>query len=139
MSHAVYDVVIVGAGPAGIFAGLEIARRSSLRVLVIEKGRDIKGRRCPASERKAQCVNCDPCGIISGWGGAGAFSDGKLTLCADVGGMLDTYIGRADLLNSSTRWTAYTSTTDSEKVYGEHDERSGPCDRQAGRHGACSC
>jgi uncharacterized FAD-dependent dehydrogenase len=124
MSHAVYDVVIVGAGPAGIFAGLEIARRSSLRVLVIEKGRDIKGRRCPASERKAQCVNCDPCGIISGWGGAGAFSDGKLTLCADVGGMLDTYIGRADLLNLIDEVDrVYLHYGAPEKVYGEYDER----------------
>ncbi len=124
MSHAAYDVVIVGAGPAGIFAGLEITRRSSLKVIIIEKGKDIKGRRCPATENKGECVRCRPCGIISGWGGAGAFSDGKLTLCADVGGILDTYIGRAALTGMIDEVDRiYLDYGAPEKVYGDQDER----------------
>lgn len=86
-----YDVVIVGAGPAGIFAALELSRLEGLRVLVLEKGRDLKDRRCPA--RQTRCVKCPTCDIMTGWGGAGAFSDGKLTLTGEVGGWLGEYIG----------------------------------------------
>ena len=131
MANAAYDVVIVGAGPAGIFAGLEIAEHSNLRVLIIEKGRDIKGRRCPAVERKTACVKCKPCGIVSGWGGAGAFSDGKLTLSTDVGGMLDTYIGKEELVKLIRQVDrVYMDYGAPDKVYGEEDERiSELCDK----------
>ncbi len=76
-----YDVIIVGSGPAGIFTALELHERDGMRVLLVEKGKDIEKRRCPARE-KTSCVKCQTCSITSGWGGAGAFSDGKLTLSA---------------------------------------------------------
>ena len=72
-----YDVIIVGAGPAGIFAALELSR-NNLRVLMLEKGLDIDRRSCPMKV-KGKCIECQPCATVSGWGGAGAFSDGKLT------------------------------------------------------------
>lgn len=86
-----YDVIIVGAGPAGIFAALEITEKTGLSVLMLDRGQDINQRKCPAS-RGFECVHCDPCAVLSGWGGAGAFSDGKLTLSAEVGGWLNEYV-----------------------------------------------
>jgi uncharacterized protein len=86
-----FDVIIVGGGPAGIFAALELARRSKLKVLLLEKGRDISARNCPA-RTTGRCAHCHLCAITSGWGGAGAFSDGKLTLSPQVGGWLGEYL-----------------------------------------------
>lgn len=86
-----YDAVIIGAGPAGIFAALELARSGIDRLALIEKGRPIERRSCPSREHG--CVACPECGIMTGWGGAGAFSDGKLTLATDVGGWLGEYLG----------------------------------------------
>lgn len=90
-----YDAVIVGAGPAGIFAALGLARAGVRDALVLEKGHDIDRRRCPA--RETHCVGCRTCDIMTGWGGAGAFSDGKLTLSTEVGGWLAEFVG-ADAL-----------------------------------------
>ena len=87
-----YDVIIVGGGPAGIFAALEL-QSSSLSVLLIEKGRDINKRHCPSRGKMEQCTSCAPCNIVCGLGGAGAFSDGKLTLSPQVGGHLKEYLG----------------------------------------------
>jgi hypothetical protein len=92
-----HDVVIVGCGPAGIFSTLELAEACNLSVLMLDKGPDITERRCPAS-RGLGCVNCNPCSLLCGWGGAGAFSDGKLTLSTEVGGWLNEYVGTEKLL-----------------------------------------
>lgn len=87
-----YDVIIVGGGPAGIFAALELSQKA--KVLLLEKGRDLQKRSCPMKVKNVQCVQCKPCSITSGWGGAGAFSDGKLTISTEVGGHLSEYVGR---------------------------------------------
>ena len=86
-----YDVIIIGAVPAGIFAALEMAE-TGLKVLILEKGRDISARACPIHTKGTKCLHCKPCGILCGWGGAGAYSDGKLTLTTEFGGLLDQYM-----------------------------------------------
>jgi len=88
-----FDAVIVGAGPAGVFAALELSEHSDLRIAVLDKGPDIDRRHCPAREPGGKCRNCQPCAILTGWGGAGAFSDGKLTLSPAVGGHLSEILG----------------------------------------------
>jgi uncharacterized FAD-dependent dehydrogenase len=87
-----YDVIIIGSGPAGIFAALELVKNTRLAVLMIEKGSDIEKRSCPMADASVPCVQCNLCGILCGWGGAGAYSDGKLTLTPDVGGWLKDYL-----------------------------------------------
>ncbi|MDH5449516.1 MAG: NAD(P)/FAD-dependent oxidoreductase [Candidatus Bathyarchaeota archaeon] len=85
-----FDAIIVGAGPAGIFSALELTKNTNLSILMLDKGPDINQRKCPAN-RGLGCINCDPCSLLSGWGGAGAFSDGKLTLSTEIGGWLNEY------------------------------------------------
>ena len=88
------DVVIIGAGPAGIFTALEMIRRGAKqRILSVEKGQAVENRHCPKDKTRV-CVGCKPyCHITTGFSGAGAFSDGKLSLCYEVGGDLPTLIG----------------------------------------------
>ncbi|MBR0096774.1 MAG: NAD(P)/FAD-dependent oxidoreductase, partial [Synergistaceae bacterium] len=94
-----YDAVIIGAGPAGIFAAAELVK-SGKKVLIVDKGRLIKERVCPILAGKVKaCVNCNSCAVVSGWGGAGSASDGKLTLTTGFGGNLEEYIGREELEN----------------------------------------
>jgi hypothetical protein len=88
-----YDVVIVGSGPAGIFAALELSQATNLSILLLEKGKDLHLRKCPIIGKELSCPPCSPCDLVSGWGGAGAFSDGKLTLSPQVGGQLESYLG----------------------------------------------
>ena len=91
-----YDVIIIGAGPGGIFASYELTKdRSDLRVAVFETGNELSKRKCPIDGDKIRnCINCPSCSIMSGFGGAGAFSDGKYNITNDFGGTLHEYIGR---------------------------------------------
>lgn len=90
-----YNVAIIGAGPAGIFAALEITKlKPDWKVVLIEKGQKIENRKCLLREGYEKCPTCKKCGLLCGWGGAGAFSDGKLTLTPDVGGHLVDYMDR---------------------------------------------
>lgn len=91
-----YDVIIVGAGPGGIYSAWEMMRLDpSLKVAVFEKGHPLERRKCPIDGEKIKsCVNCKTCAIMSGFGGAGAFSDGKYNLTNDFGGTLYEYIGK---------------------------------------------
>lgn len=100
-----YDVLIVGTGPAGIFTALELIRQNSnQKILMIEKGVAVDQRRCPKSKTK-ECVKCKPyCHITTGFSGAGAFSDGKLSLSYEVGGDLPSLIG-ADLAQEMINYT----------------------------------
>jgi len=94
-----YDVIIVGSGPAGVFAGLELIHNEK-KILIVDKGKLIKDRHCPIVEDRVQsCLNCKSCSIVSGWGGAGSASDGKLTLTTGFGGNLERYIGEQSLYN----------------------------------------
>ena len=88
------DVVIVGAGPAGIFTALEMIKKGSRqKIVMVEKGQSVENRHCPKDKTK-KCMNCKPyCHITTGFSGAGAFSDGKLSLSYEVGGDLPTLIG----------------------------------------------
>ena len=98
------DVIIIGAGPGGIFCAYELLRQKpDLKVIVIEKGRSIEKRVCP-KRTTLQCVGCKPCSITTGFAGAGAFSDGKLSLSPDVGGNLPEILGyekTAELIHES--------------------------------------
>ena len=110
-----FDVIIVGAGPAGIFSALELVRRDGLSVALVERGPDISRRTCPA-RATGVCNSCEPCDITCGWGGAGAFSDGKLTLTTDVGGWLDDFVAK-DRLRELVEyvdgiWLEYGATTE---------------------------
>lgn len=88
-----YDVIIVGAGPAGIFTAYQLVKNNYKgKILIIEKGKSIKNRQCPKNN-VGYCVKCEPCNITTGFSGAGAFSDGKLSLSPEVGGDLPELIG----------------------------------------------
>lgn len=89
-----YDVVIVGAGPAGIFTALELLKQKSRKkILMLEKGKSVEARKCPKAQT-GKCVSCQPyCHVTTGFSGAGAFSDGKLSLSYEVGGDLPGLIG----------------------------------------------
>lgn len=130
MAAEQFDVVIIGAGPAGIFAALEIVRSSPLKVLVVEKGHAIAKRRCPA--RRTACVGCKTCDIMTGWGGAGAFSDGKLTLTTEVGGWLSDYLdseGLSGLIrHADDLWLEFGATTE---VHGPDPETAARLQHEA--------
>lgn len=88
-----YDVIIIGAGPSGIFCAYELIKeKPDMKILMVEKGRPIEKRICPKRTTKV-CVGCKPCSITTGFAGAGAFSDGKLSLSPDVGGTLPDILG----------------------------------------------
>ena len=91
-----YDVIIIGAGPGGIFSAYELMQKKpQLKVAVFESGNSLEKRKCPIDGDKVKsCINCKSCSIMSGFGGAGAFSDGKYNITNDFGGTLFEYIGK---------------------------------------------
>ena len=95
-----YDVIIIGAGPGGIFAAYELMQhRPELKVAVFEAGHPLHKRKCPIDGEKVKsCIGCKTCSIMSGFGGAGAFSDGKYNITNDFGGTLHEYIGKKQAL-----------------------------------------
>ncbi len=95
-----YDVLIIGAGPGGIFTAYELVERNpKLKIAVFEMGHELRQRRCPIDGDKIKsCVHCKSCSIMSGFGGAGAFSDGKYNITNDFGGTLHEYIGKQSAL-----------------------------------------
>ncbi len=95
-----YDVIIIGAGPGGIFSAYELTLlQPELKVAVFEAGHALSKRRCPIDGNKVKsCIKCDCCSIMSGFGGAGAFSDGKYNITNDFGGTLHEYLGKTQAL-----------------------------------------
>jgi len=95
-----YDVLIIGAGPGGIFSAYELVQRNpDLKVGVFDAGHELSKRHCPIDGKKINsCIGCKTCSIMSGFGGAGAFSDGKYNITNDFGGTLYSYIGKARAL-----------------------------------------
>lgn len=130
-----YDVIIVGAGPAGIFSALELTEKNNLNVLILDRGPDIDKRKCPSS-RGFECHHCEPCSVLSGWGGAGAYSDGKLTLSTEVGGWLNQYVSEKEL-QALVKYVdnIYLKFGASEQVYGGDTEKVDQIERQAAAAG----
>ncbi len=96
-----YDVIIIGAGPGGIFAAYELMQQKpDMKVAVFEAGHALNKRCCPIDGDKIKsCIGCKSCSIMSGFGGAGAFSDGKYNITNDFGGTLYEYIGKKQALD----------------------------------------
>ena len=94
------DVVIIGAGPGGIFAAYELVKQNpDIKVAVFEAGHSLNKRKCPIDGEKIKsCIGCKSCSIMSGFGGAGAFSDGKYNITNDFGGTLYEYVGKKHAL-----------------------------------------
>ncbi|EGO65045.1 NAD(P)/FAD-dependent oxidoreductase [Acetonema longum] len=94
MSLQQYDIAIIGGGPAAIFAAYElVSAQPGIKLVLIEAGHDIYSRKCPIAEKKvATCINCKPCNIMRGFGGAGAYSDGKYNFTTAFGGWLNEYL-----------------------------------------------
>jgi uncharacterized FAD-dependent dehydrogenase len=130
-----YDVIIVGAGPAGIFSALELTEKTNLNVLVLDRGLEIDKRKCPSS-RGLECKHCEPCSILSGWGGAGAYSDGKLTLSNEVGGWLNQYVSEKEL-SSLVKYVdnVYLKFGASEQVFGGDSDAVDSIEREAAAAG----
>lgn len=95
-----YDVIIIGAGPGGIFSAYELVKQNpNLRIAMFELGNPLEERKCPIAQKKAKaCIHCKTCAIMSGFGGAGAFSDGKYNITNDFGGTLYEYIGKEEAI-----------------------------------------
>ncbi|WP_416201221.1 MAG: DAO domain-containing protein [Thermocaproicibacter melissae] len=118
-----YDVIVVGAGPAGIFTALEMDRLAPERkVLVVDSGNAIEHRACPARTTGA-CAHCSTCSIMNGWAGAGAFSDGKLSLSEEVGGNITDYLP-VDTVRSLIQYVdgIYLQYGAPDKVFGRNDK-----------------
>ncbi len=131
-----YDVIIIGAGPAGIFSALELLdKKKDAKILIIEKGKDIDQRKCPMMIREISCKTCPECALLSGWGGAGAFSDGKLNLSPEIGGFLSRYIDK-DMLQSLIDYVdkIYIKYGAPKKTYGGSREEIQEIERLASKN-----
>jgi len=130
-----YDAVIIGAGPAGIFTALELTKlHPEAQVLIVDRGHQIDRRKCPA-RTTGVCMNCKPCAIVSGWSGAGAFSDGKLSLSHEVGGHIADYLGDEQaqtLVNYAD--SIYCSFGASEEVHGLNEKAVDEIKYECSRH-----
>ncbi|MBQ8659664.1 MAG: FAD-dependent oxidoreductase [Bacilli bacterium] len=105
-----YDVVIVGAGPAGLFSAYElISKNKNLKVLILDKGFRVKNRICPMNKKGISCQNCNPCAIMAGYGGAGTFSDGKLNFIPTL--------GKSDLTKYMSESEAYKLIDETEVIF----------------------
>ena len=105
-----YDVVIIGAGPAGLFTAYElITKNKKLKVALMDKGKKVSGRYCPMNKNKTACLNCNPCRILSGYGGAGTFSDGKLNFIPKL--------GKSDLFKYMSESEAYKLIDETEEIF----------------------
>ena len=105
-----YDVVIIGAGPAGLFAAYElITKNSNLKILMLDRGKLAENRVCPMNNGKNKCLNCNPCNIMCGYGGAGTFSDGKLNFIPKL--------GKSDLFKYMSESEAYKIIDDTEEIF----------------------
>ena len=105
-----YDVIIIGAGPAGLFAAYElITNNKKLKVALIDRGSTVAKRFCPMNKNRTSCKNCNPCRILSGYGGAGTFSDGKLNFIPKL--------GKSDLFKYMSESEAYELIDDTEEIF----------------------
>ena len=105
-----YDVIIVGAGPAGLFSAYElITKNKKLKVALLDRGSCVKNRICPMNKMGVPCKNCNPCGILSGYGGAGTFSDGKLNFIPRL--------GKSDLTKYMSESEAYKLIDETEEIF----------------------
>lgn len=105
-----YDVVIVGAGPAGLFAAYElVSKNKNLKIAILDRGKFADKRVCPITVNGGSCINCTPCNILSGYGGAGTFSDGKLNFIPKL--------GKSDLFKYVSETEAYKLIDDCEEIF----------------------
>lgn len=104
-----YDVIIVGAGPAGLFSAYELVNKTNLKVLLVDEGSFAKNRVCPMNSKNIPCANCKVCSIMSGYGGAGTFSDGKLNFIPKL--------GKSDLFKYMSNEDAYRIIDETEEIF----------------------
>ncbi len=130
-----YDVIVIGAGPAGIFTALELDKlMPQMRVLVVDSGSTIDNRSCPA-RTSSHCAHCRTCHIMNGWAGAGAFSDGKLSLSEEVGGNVTDYLPVQEV-RDLIRYAddIYLKFGAPDKVFGKSDKFAEQVSYEAHKH-----